>query len=159
MNRIIRLCAALALFPLFFLMTAGPCRALDLLVSGAWSLRGSGSMWSSPSPAVASAGGDVLLSVMGVRAGEPWKVTADFSGPGMPENTRVWIRRGGAGQGAGWIDGGLVFIPLGARDTTLFTGAGDRMQIPLEVKVDGITPLTPSGLFRGELRFKAVSLR
>ncbi|MGI6783443.1 MAG: hypothetical protein ACOX5A_04370 [Aminivibrio sp.] len=159
MNRIIRLFAALALFPLFFLMTAGPCRALDLLVSGAWFLRGSGSMWSSSTPAVASAGGDVLISVMGAGAGEPWKVTADLDSRGMPESARVWVRRGGAGQGIGWIDGGLVFIPLGARDTTLFTGAGDRMQIPLEVKVDGISPLTSSGLFRGELRFKAVSLR
>ena len=159
MNSKRRLFAALVLSPLFFLITAGPCRALDLIASGTWALRGSGSLWSSPSPAIGSGGGDVLLSVVGVRGGELWKIVASLGDRNMPEGIRVWVRRGGAGQGTGWIDGGLVFVPVGAREAALFTGTGDRMQIPLEVKIDGINPATPSGSLRGELLFKAVNLR
>lgn len=159
MNRKTKLFAALVLSPLFFLITAGPCRALDLIASGAWALRGSGKIWSSPSPAIGSGGGDVLLSVVGVRGGESWKIVASLGDWSMPEGIRIWVRRGGTGQGTGWIDGGLVFVPVGGREAALFTGTGDRMQIPLEIKIDGINPATPSGSLRGELRFKAVNLR
>ncbi|NLB82994.1 MAG: hypothetical protein GX791_01980 [Synergistaceae bacterium] len=67
------------------------------------------------------------------------------------------MRRTGTGQGFGWIDDGLVFIPLGERPVTLFKGSGDRMQIPLQIKLSGVNPSTPSGEIRSGILFTVVT--
>lgn len=159
MNKTKKVLMAFVVSPLFFLTASRPSQALDLLMSGAWFIRETANCWVSQRPVFTGARGEVLLHVVAARAGEPWRVEADLGEMILPKGLEVWIRRSGSGQGDGWIDGGLAFVPLRVKSSLLFSGVGNRMQVPLEVKITGATPETPRGIFRGGVHFLVVSLR
>ena len=132
--------------------------ALELLVSGACSFQPQATFWTSAAPELQSAPGSVLLHIIndGGRS-EPWKIEVRFQGTPLPGGSVLSVRRTGPGQGFGWIDGGLAFVPLGERPVTLCSGSGDRMQIPLQMKFSGINPSTPSGELRSGILFTVVT--
>ncbi len=132
--------------------------ALELLVSGACSFPPPNEFWTSAVPELRSAPGSVLLHVVddGGRD-EPWRIEVRLQGALLPGEAALAVRRTGTGQGFGWIDGGLAFVPVGERPVTLCSGSGDRMQIPLQVKFSGINPSTPSGELRSGILFTVVT--
>ena len=132
--------------------------ALELLVSGACSFPPPNEFWISAVPELRSDPGSILLHVVddGGRD-EPWRIEVRLQGAPLPGEALMSVRRTGTGQGFGWIDGGLAFVPLGERPVILCSGAGDRMQIPLQVKFSGINPSTPSGDVRSGILFTVVT--
>ena len=137
-----------------------PAEGLDLLVSGTWTFQQGEAFWSSSAPVLQSTPGSVALHVVNARDNdEPWRIEVRLLGLPLPEGAKLWLRRSGTGQGGGWIRDGLAFIPVGESPALLFSGAGDRMQVPLQMKVTGITPRTPAGTLRTSLLFSVVSLR
>ena len=132
--------------------------ALELLVSGACSFPYPAIFWNSAAPELRSDPGSILLHVIN-DAGrkEQWKVEVRLQGAPLPGGSVLSVRRTGKGQGFGWIDEGLSFIPVGERPVILCSGTGDRMQIPLQVKFSGINPSIPSGELRSGILFTVVT--
>ncbi len=155
---------AVFLFLCFFLSGAvlSPLAAegLDVIVSGSWRFPLRDSFWSSPGPSVQSMPGSAALSV--VNAGntrEQWGIEVKIQGVPLPEGVRLWVRRSGSGHGAGWIRSGLGFVPVGESPVLLFSGTGDRMRVPLQLRIGGITPRTPGATIRTSLIFTVVRTR
>lgn len=104
--------------------------------------------------------GSAALSV--VNAGntrEQWGIEVKIQGSPLPEGVKLWVRRSGSGHGAGWIRNGLGYIPVGESPVLLFSGTGDRMQVPLQLQIAGITPRTPGATIRTSLIFTVVRTR
>lgn len=150
----------LCLFSSGTAMLPGAAEGLDVIVSGGWRFPLRTSFWSSPDPSVQSTPGSAAISV--VNAGntrEQWGIEVRIQGSPLPEGVKLWVRRSGSGHGAGWIRSGLGFIPVGESPVLLFSGIGDRMQVPLQLKVGGITPRTPGGMIQTSLVFTVVKTR
>lgn len=155
--RFVSLILAIAAFSLYPVPPAG---ALDLLVSGTWTFPSGSGLWTSPKPTLESAPGSAALHVVNARGtDDPWRVEVRLQGPPLPEGITLWVRRSGSGQGSGWIRDGLAFQPVGESPLSFLSGTGDRMQVPLQLKITGITPRTPAGTVRASLLFSVVSLR
>ena len=138
----------------------GTAEGLDVIVSGGWRFPLRASFWSSPDPSLQSMPGSAALSV--VNAGntrEQWGIEVKIQGSPLPEGVKLWVRRSGSGHGAGWIRNGLGFVPVGESPVLLFSGTGDRMQVPLQLKIGGITPRTPGATIRTSLIFTVVRTR
>lgn len=132
--------------------------ALELLVSGACSFPPPVTFWNSAAPELRSDPGSILLHVINdAGRNEPWKIEVRLQGTPLPGGSVLSVRRTGPGQGFGWINEGLSFIPLGERPVTLCSGTGDLMQIPLQVKFSDINPSTPSGELRSGILFTVVT--
>jgi len=133
---------------------------MDVMISGAWYFRPQEMFWSSPDPVLESSPGSAVIHVVnsgGTR--EPWRLEVRRQGAPLPGGIILWIRRSGSGHGTGWIRDGLGFIPVGERPGSLFSGAGDRMQVPLQIRISGFTPRTPAVRIRSALLFTVVRLR
>lgn len=133
---------------------------LDVIVSGSWRFPLRASFWSSSDPSMQSMPGSAVLSV--VNAGntrEQWGIEVKIQGSPLPEGVKLWVRRSGSGHGAGWIRNGLGFVPVGESPVLLFSGTGDRMQVPLQLRIAGITPRTPGATIRTSLIFTVVRTR
>ena len=148
---------------LFFSETAmlpGTAEGLDVIVSGGWRFPLRAFFWSSPDPLMQSTPGSAAISVVNAgTAREQWGIEVKIQGLPLPEGVKLWVRRSGSGHGAGWIRNGLGFIPLGESPVLLFSGIGDRMQVPLQLKIAGITPRTPGATIRTSLVFTVVRTR
>jgi len=141
----------------FFPQTA---EGLDVIVSGAWRFPYQASFWSSSVPSMQSTPGSAVINV--VKTGntrEQWGIEVRMQGSPLPDGVRVWIRRSGNGHGAGWIRSGMGYIPVGESPALLFSGTGDRMQVPLQLRIAGISPRTPGSKIRTSLIFTVVRTR
>ena len=133
---------------------------LDVIISGSWQFPFRSFFWSSPDPSVQSMPGSAAISV--VNAGntrEQWGIEVKIQGSPLPEGVKLWVRRSGSGHGAGWIRSGMGYIPVGESPALLFSGTGDRLQVPLQIKIAGITPRTPVATIRTSLIFTVVRTR
>jgi hypothetical protein len=66
---------------------------------------------------------------------------------------RLFVRRASAGNGAGSIAGGEAFVEVGDTDVELFSGSGDRSNISLQLRAQGLIRTVPPGNYSSSLVF------
>jgi hypothetical protein len=119
---------------------AGAARGADIAVTGNWSrlvdqadlISGAGS--DIRTPIVSSA--QVTLDISNTSGGS-WSVMARKSDLNWPAGVGIAVKR--TSDGGGSISGGTAYITLTSSDQTLFSGAGDRTGIQLQLETDGLS--------------------
>ncbi|MCD6360567.1 MAG: hypothetical protein J7M38_06825 [Armatimonadetes bacterium] len=76
-----------------------------------------------------------------------WRVDARRSDVHWPSRLSLSVRRTGDGSGPGDIQGGRTYQELTPTDSALFSGTGDRLDIPLQYRLDGISIDLPPGSY------------
>ncbi len=66
------------------------------------------------------------------------------------------MKRQGAGTGSGSISGGTAYLDVGTSDTSFFSGAGDRTDIPLRYKCKDCSVQVPPDSYSTTLTFTVV---
>lgn len=127
------------------LYTPGAALAMDLAEAGSWSVSvssadlvaGAGSgLVSSKSSATSEVLFDVTLT-----AGDTdnWRIDVRRTNSVWDATVKVWVRRTGSGGGTGSIANGLSWAEVGTTDIAFFDGAGDRSDVPVQLRITGIS--------------------
>jgi hypothetical protein len=78
---------------------------------------------------------DILETV-----GNPWIVDVKKSNVNhWPNDLHFYVRRTLDGVGAGTIIGGLIYQEITNTNQLFFSGSGDRLHIPLQFKLEGVS--------------------
>lgn len=137
---------ALAFLALLSLVPTRPAAAdLGIGVSGTWALRlDEADLAAGPGSDLASSyssdAEDITLTVTGAAdASDTWRVEIRREEvPWWDADLTVEIRRVGSGSGDGSVAGGTSFQALTPTDEVLFTGAGDREDIQIQLRLSGV---------------------
>lgn len=119
--------------------------AMDLAASGSWSttINASDLQAGAGSPLVAthdSATAQVVLTVSATAGStDAWRLDVRRADSAWDPDVKLWVRRTGAGSGAGSISDGLSWIEVGPTDTSFFSGAGDRSDVPVQLRISGVS--------------------
>jgi hypothetical protein len=133
--------------------------AFDVATTGSWTLNitaadlrsGAGS---DLTDTYDSGAGAVTLDVTGAAgSGDPWRVEVRRSDVVWPASVHLWVRRAGAGTGAGAVSGGSSFQEITSSDTVFFSGTGDRASIPLELRVTGVSLRVTSDTYAASVTY------
>lgn len=120
---------------------AGAARGADITVTGNWSrlvdqadlASGAGSDIRTP---IESGSAQATLDIANTLGGS-WSVTARKSDLNWPAGVGIAVKR--TSDGGGSISGGTAYITLTTSDQTLFSGAGDRTGIQLQLETNGLS--------------------
>ncbi|MDD2207650.1 MAG: hypothetical protein WCR88_09980 [Aminobacterium sp.] len=150
----------LLVFLVVFSPLSGRSEAMELIALGSWSSLVIGASASNGRGIRESDPSIVSLGIINTRDQYAlWNLEAKIvEGAQIPEGIQIWIRRTGNGMGTGWVRGGTSYQLLDPSGATLFTGAGDRSHITLQLKITGITPETPKGVYAPHIAFTVVDL-
>jgi len=89
-------------------------------------------------PAYLSAKDEILLSVCNLPSPDAiWRVDVRRDSSEWPAGMKLEVRRTGDGIGEGAITGRRGFTEVGRTYRTLCSGTGDRMNIPLQIRISG----------------------
>ncbi|MFN7143885.1 MAG: hypothetical protein ACK4YP_08930 [Myxococcota bacterium] len=126
-------------------LTSAPVLAMDLAVTGSWTLpvtatdlvAGAGSALRAT---VDSGASDVRVDV-DLTAGDAdaWRLEIRRSDGSWDPDLRVWVRRSGDGTGTGTIAGGDTWVEVGPTNSILFEGSGDRQDVPIQLRLGGLS--------------------
>jgi hypothetical protein len=128
----------------FLLVTfLASAHASDISSAGAWSTSltaidlaaGAGSDLRSP---IESAAGQVALTISNT-AGAGWTVTVSTDGALWPAGVHISVRVASTGSGAGSVSGGGAYLALGGAAQTLLSGTGDRADVQLQFRLEGVS--------------------
>ena len=134
------------------LLVSSPAWGMDLALTGAWTLS------SGPGEVVAgsdlpssyeSTSGEMAAAVFNTTgADDAWRVDISGTGTSWPAALHLFARRTGDGLGAGAIQDGTGYQELSAISASFFSGAGDRTDIPLQLKLTGVSIQIAPGEYR-----------
>jgi hypothetical protein len=68
------------------------------------------------------------------------------------------VRRTSDGVGGGAISGGDSYLPLGTGTSTFFSGTGDRLNIQMQLRLDGVSASVPANSYATTITFTVVDL-
>jgi hypothetical protein len=127
----------------FLLGFISPVRASDITAVGVWSTSltasdlaaGAGSDLRSP---IEGAAGHVALTISNT-AGASWTVTVRNDSVLWPAGVHISVRIASTGSGAGSVSGGGAYLALDGAAQTLLSGTGDRADVQLQFKLDGVS--------------------
>ena len=134
--------------PLLLALTfcvSSPAGALDLAASGSWSLgvdatdllAGAGSPLQD---SYDSGGGAVALEISATGgSSDAWRIDVRRATSGWDPDLHLWIRRTSDGSGPGSVSDGTSWQEVGATDSALFTGEGDRTGITVQLRITGVS--------------------
>lgn len=127
------------------LCAPGAARAMDLAESGSWSpsissadlVAGAGTQLSANEDSATS---EVILDIT-LTGGDSdaWRVDVRRADSAWDADLHVWVRRTGSGSGTGTITDGLSWTEVLSTDATFYSGAGDRTNVPVQIRVTGIS--------------------
>jgi hypothetical protein len=135
------------------LWAAPPGRAIDLAAAGSWSqtidagdlVGGAGSALTA---SYESAQDQVSLSIQNTTANDDsWRVDVHRLDINWPPACNLSLRRTGDGVGLGAILGGDSYQVISTSDAALFSGAGDRNGVDLQLKLDGLSIQVAPGTY------------
>ena len=128
---------------LLLLSLMGAARASDISATGVWSTSltagdlaaGPGSDLRTP---VESAAGQVTLAIDNT-VGANWTVAVRNDGLPLPVGVHLSVRVASIGNGVGSVSGGGSYLALGGAAQTLLSGSGNRSDVQLQFKLDGVS--------------------
>jgi hypothetical protein len=122
---------------------ATPAWGIDLSLVGAWSepigasdlVSGAGS---DLADAYESTVDEVVITIATTTgAGDNWRVDVRKSDTNWPSSFKLWVQRTSDGTGPGSITGGTTYQQVTGSDASFFSGAGDRSNVDVRVKLTG----------------------
>ena len=144
------------------LLLSSPAWGMDLALTGAWRLS------SGPGEVVAgsdlpssyeSTSGEMAAAVLNTTGTEDaWRVDISGSGTSWPAALHLFARRTGDGLGAGLIQDGGSYQELTAVSASFFSGTGDRTDIPLQLRLTGVSIQIPPGNYTATVVCTVVDL-
>jgi hypothetical protein len=132
------------------LVMAGP-QAADVAVFGSWSEQlgaidlaaGAGSDIRSP---ITSDGSQTYISIANTGGGA-WTLYVRRTDSSLPSGVSLAMRRISSGSGTGTIVGGEGDLTVTDMDQEFFFGSGDRIDIALQLRLDGVSVRHGMGTF------------
>lgn len=150
----------LIIFPTFFFLLILSCPGADISTVGSWNSflgpedlqLGAGS---SPVTGIESCPDQILISIT-APGGDPWKIEARLLFSTLPTGIRVLVRRSGRGSGTGEILGGTFFQAVEEEGIFLCGGEGERIEIPIQLRLEGLSVLHSPGSFSIDLNWRVI---
>ena len=104
-----------------------------------------------------SAMDQVLITISNTGGdSDTWRVDVKMTTTNWPGGLSCELKRTGAGTGSGSISGGNGYVEVGPIDVTFFSGAGDRMDVPLRCKCKGWNTQIPPDTYSCSFTFTVV---
>jgi hypothetical protein len=142
--------------------SCGAGQALDINGSGSWSPSVdssdlTGGAGTDLLGAYESPADQVLLTLSGASGpSDNWRVDVKRTDISWHGDLVLWVSRTGDGTGSGAISGGTGYQQVGASDTAFFAGSGDRVGVPVQVKLSGVSVGIAAGTYSTNLVFTVV---
>lgn len=143
-------------------LTSAPVLAMDLAVTGSWTLpitaadlvAGAGSALRT---SLDGGPGDVRVDV-DLTGGDDdrWRLEIRRSDASWDPDLRVWVRRTGDGTGTGTIADGDTWVEVGATNSIFFEGSGDRQDVPIQLRLGGLSLEAPPAAYLTALQYTLV---
>ena len=140
----------------------GICGAIEIALTGSWSpvigaadlIGGAGTDLAPIYESSADAIAVTISSTTG--SGDNWRVDVMMTDINWPAGFDLFIRRTGDGTGSGSIAGGAAYQQITDGYAALFSGAGDRLDIPLQLKLTGVSVHTPPDTYSATVTYTVV---
>lgn len=132
---------------IFYGALSAPLLAADISVVGNWSeivdnsylIAGAGSNLRSP---IESSTSVASINISNTD-GSSWTVKVKKADLLWPTGTSLAIKRSSDGSGSGSISGGTTYIGITDTEQLIFSGAGDRSDIRIQLKLTGLSVDNP----------------
>lgn len=147
----------------FLFVPASPLYAIDIDAAGSWEpVIGSsdlaGGAGSDLKGDCQSERGATALHITGTAGSDDaWRVRIRLGSP-LPGGARLYARRTGDGDGSGAIANGTSYAEVTTSDIDFFNGSGDRMAVPVQYKLSGISISIPPGAYSPGIIFTVVDI-
>lgn len=146
-----------ALLALAAVLPLGLAVAADIAIGGDWQsalgaadlTAGAGSDIRSP---VDSAATQTLIDIS-ATGGMAWVVRLRRADTRWPAGVTLAVRRTSEGSGPGGIGGGTDWMAVGASDSVLFSGSGERSGIALQFRLQGVSIAQPPDAYATRLTY------
>ncbi len=87
---------------------------------------------------------------------DTWRVDVKMTTANWHGDLSCEVKRTGPGTGSGSISGGMGYVDVGTSDVSFFSGAGDRMDVPLRCKCKGWSTQIPPDTYSATFIFTVV---
>jgi hypothetical protein len=150
-------------FLLFFLFISS-LPSITLKANGKWTLKldwhdipdGAGSMYDSTHE---SDQNEVRLTISKtVSTDSQWRLDVKRIDYSWNPALRIYIKRTSDGSGDGTIQNGLTYMEITEMDQYFFEGTGDRKQIDIQFKVEGLTIDIPPNDYTTEIYYTVIEV-
>jgi hypothetical protein len=136
----------------------GLVQAADISLVGNWSrtideqdlVDGAGSGFRSP---IESEPGQATLSIQNTGVGS-WRVKVRHTLSNLPDGVTLAVKRSSDGTGQGTIAGGADYLVISDTEQTLCEGSGERTDIALRLRLQGVTIFQAPGLHNATLLYR-----
>jgi len=102
---------------------------------------------------------EVSLSVTGtIDVADNWRIDVRRADDIWHDNLSLFVRRTGDGIGPGTISGGGSYQEITLTDAPLFSGAGDRTGVTLQLQLDGMSVSVPAAIYSTTITYTVVDV-
>lgn len=141
-----------------------PALAIDIDVIGGWSRTitaadlqaGAGSDLISTYESAADQASATIFNTAGNT--DAWRVDVRRSDTNWHPNFVLSVRRTGDGTGGGVVSGGTVYQAITTTDAEFFSGTGDRSNIPIQFKLEGMSIQVPPSNYSTTVVYTVVDI-
>ena len=151
-------------FLLCFMFLSYQAQALDISVSGSWSLTinandliyGAGSKLRSDYESVSDA---VSINISGATSdGDRWQVDVSKSDTHWSSSFILYIKRTSDGVGSGSVSGGTSYQGITEGNQSFFSGSGNRNGITAQLKLSGMSLQIPPDTYTTTIYYTVVDI-
>lgn len=139
-------------------------QAIDLTTAGSWTriITTSDLQGGAGSDLIASytsAVSEVSLSITGTTdAADNWRIDVRRTDDTWHDNLTLRIRRTSDGIGPGFVTGGDAYQAITLIDAPLFSGAGDRTGVTLQLQLSGMSVNVPAATYSTTITYTVVDI-
>ena len=156
-----RLVICSAVFIASILLMCGSAQATDLDGVGTWapSVDASdltGGAGTNLATSCESAADQITLDITNAPSENGWRIDVRRTDIHWHNNLTLSVRRTGDGTGLGTILGGASYLPVSPSSSAFFSGLLDRLAVPLQIKLSGLSVAIPSDTYSTTLTFTVV---
>ena len=138
------------------------CKAIDIVATGAWSpaigaadLQGGAG--TDLEPAYESNADQVTITISNTTGiGDNWRVDVKRTDSNWHGDYILSVKRTGAGAGGGSIAGGTDYQEVTTNYAALYSGTGDRNDIPIQFKLAGVSIRIPPDTYSTTITYTVV---
>ncbi|MBI2569939.1 MAG: hypothetical protein HYV63_23285 [Candidatus Schekmanbacteria bacterium] len=103
--------------------------------------------------------GHVVIEITGTTGNfDFWQVDVHRVNFGWHPSLGIAVKRMGPGAGPGAVNGGLIPVDVTLTPTNFFSGRGDRVAIPIEVSINGISVAIPPATYTTRVVFTVIDI-
>lgn len=125
------------------------CEAIDIAVTGSWALtidasNLTGGAGTDLTDTHESASHQVTVTISTTTGNDDnWRVDVKRTDTTWHGDFTLSVKRTGDGTGGGTITGGAAYQAVATTDNAFFSGAGDRSDIPVQLRLSGVSVQVP----------------